>query len=715
MSLRNLDLNKSYDSDSCDILNDFYIPALKESTTYYRLSGFFCSTSLAVAAKGIAQFINNGGKMKIIVSARLNREDVKAIEEAKSNPEKVIENVMLRDISNIDSDFIRDHVRALGWMVANKKLEIRVAVFKDNDGKLLDDETIRKTGMFHPKVGVLEDSEGNKISFSGSENETANAWINNIEEFKVFRSWEEPEKEYLETDLHRFKRFWYGYGEKIRVIDVPLAVKKKLIDISPKRIEQLDLTKWYKKCSNEKKKSGINLFDYQKKAVVKWVNNNNLGIFEMATGTGKTYTALGCLKKLSQKIDRLLVIIPSPTAHLVKQWQRNITKFDIDFDTIIADSSNSRWKNEVADSIMDLKLGSKKNLIVLTTHDTFPSTDFMDIISKKPKNVDTLLIVDEVHGIGSPERKKGLVDLYKYRLGLSATPKRWFDYKGTDKIFEYFGGTVYEFPLEKAIKEINPATGKTFLTPYNYKPAFIELTEHELLDYKNETRKIRRLYHQSKNNKDKEELYNLICIKRQKIVKNAVNKYEKFRQIIDEMKDIKHCLVYCSPGQIDTVKEILDEKRIIWHEFTQAEDTSPSDKYNGISEREHILNEFANGTYNILVSMKILDEGVDVPQAKIAIILASDGNPRQYVQRRGRILRHHEGKKIATIYDVLVIPDTTALNDQDFKSIELKILQKEILRYKEFSNIAKNSLECLRIIDKIEEKYNITLLGVEDE
>lgn len=704
MGLRNLNLKKAYDSDSDEILDEFYIPVLSQAISYKRLVGFFSSSSLAVAARGISDFIRRGGYMKLITSAKLQKADIEAIKEAYEEPERVIESVIINDLEHLDNEFIKDHVRALGWMIANKRLNIKVAIVYGEEGFPLDEREIGTRGIFHPKIGILEDGDGDKISFSGSDNESATAWLENIEEFKVFRSWEESEREYLNSDINRFEKFWNGKTKRTRIIDIPTAVREKLIEIAPNNIEELNLEKWLRKRRIETKRKII-LRDYQNQAIENWFKHNRKGIFEMATGTGKTFTALGCLKKLMEDEKRLVTVIACPYSHLVKQWEDNIKDFDISSDSIIADSSNPNWKDELMDKVYDIKNEISDRLIILTTHVTLSINDFIKII--KNVNCNLFLIVDEVHGIGAPERKKALIENYHMRLGLSATPRRWLDEEGTEDIFKYFGDTIFEFSLKKAINTLNPDTGKTYLVSYEYKPYFIELTDEELQKYEEETEKIARSYFKTNNKKEKNKLFTLLCIKRQKIIENAVNKYTAFKKILDEISEIRDCLVYCSPQQIDTVQEILNERDVIQCRFTNREGTTSREGYDGISERQFILKKFAEGTYKALVAMKCLDEGVDVPPVKIAIILASTGNPRQYIQRRGRVLRHFLGKEKAIIYDIIVVPSLTSSINHQLLELERKILEKELKRYCEFADSALNTLECLNKIYNIEEKYHI--------
>lgn len=684
MSLKDVNLKISYDSDYDDILNDFYVPVLTNSVDYKRSVGFFSSSSLFIAAKGISNFILNKGHMQLICGAKLRKNDLKAIKNANSNPEKVIEESFINEIEDLEEGILKDHIKALGWMIANNTLEIKIALLLDEEGNLLSENQ----GILHQKVGILTDFEGNTISFSGSNNETAAAWKFNIEEFKVFRDWKSNENEYLKEDKKKFQTYWEGKANKMQIIDIPTAIKHKLIEIAPDNIENLKLTN--KKIIEENK---INLWDYQKEAIQKWINNDQKGIFEMATGTGKTFTALGCAQEMLNIYKKLFIVIACPSQHLVKQWQTQIDRFGLKYDNcIIADSSNRGWKDQLADSLIDLDLGYKNHIIVLTTHRSFSSPDFKLILESNKNNLDFLLIADEVHGLGAELTIESLSELYNLRLGLSATPERWFDSSGTELIKNYFKGTVYQFNLSKAINERNPATGETYLTPYRYKPLFVSLNEKELEDYIDYSKKLALHYY---DNEKKDKSYDKLLFKRSKIIKNASSKYKVLERILKEIKtEIDGTIIYCSPEQINRVMELINEEKIKSHRFTMNEGTTTKKSLKGISEREDILKKFANGNYKVLVAMKCLDEGVDVPPARIGILMASSGNPREYIQRIGRLIRKYPNKKEAIIYDIIVKPSLERLPGK-LREIEEKIFQKELKRCEEISKIAINSSEAL--------------------
>ncbi|MGA2682028.1 MAG: DEAD/DEAH box helicase family protein [Candidatus Bathyarchaeia archaeon] len=645
-------------------------------------------------------FIRNGGTMKLVTGARFQEADIRAIKESLESPEEILKEEMLKELNTLEDKFIKDHVRALGWMIVNKRLKIKVAIVLSDDGYPLESRKVEKQGIFHQKVGILEDFEGDMVSFSGSDNESAHGWQKNIEEFKVFRSWETGESEYFQSDLEKFNRFWDGNAIRTKIIDIPKAIEEKLIQIAPKNFEELDLEQPEVVQSNVAEPK---LRPYQVKAVGDWINNGYYGIFEMATGTGKTFTALACMDTLMKKENKIVTVISAPYNHLCEQWIAETDKFGIKTVKLVCDSTEPHWKDKLVDNLIDLENGVIENLTIYTTHNTFSSTDFTEIVRENKldnANLKFFLIVDEVHGIGAPIRRNGLIDEYDFRLGLSATPKRWFDYEGTDRIFDYFKDVVFSFPLKDAIQA-------GFLTPYVYKPFFAFLTEKEMKSYEEETRKVSRAYYASRNDVERDEAYTLLCIKRQRIVRNAENKLIEFQKILDKIGSLQNCLIYSSPQQIKIVQETLNKRNIIQHKFTQQEGTKPESKFEGLSERDFLIKRFSEGFYQALVSMKCLDEGVDVPPARVAIILDNSGNPREYIQRRGRVLRLFPGKSIATIYDIIVEPRLNNATPIELKELEKKIVLKELQRYRDFAESSNNVDECLRTLNEIEAAYGI--------
>lgn len=697
MGFRDLDIKIKYDSDNSDILNEFYIPVLSRSVEYYRLSGFFSSTSLAVAAQGLEDFIKNNGKMKLVCSSILTKDDVQKIKEVYNSPEELIAEKFLMDYDEISNNFVKDNLAALGFMIANGNLEIKIAILDESKG------------IFHSKTGILIDESDNMISFSGSDNETANGWKYNIEEFKVFKSWIDGQNDYFIEDLNNFNQYWDNLTFKSQIIDIPKAINNKLIKLAPSDINEIHIINNIFEGEPPSPEppgppGGFGLRDYQKEAIDNWMDAGKRGIFEMATGTGKTFTALGCLNILkeqySSNFDPLLTVIAMPTSHLVDQWEEDVIK--LDFDVVIkAYSTNSSWKNNLPDYLLDLSIGELENVVVLTTHATASNPDFRNMVEEC--GVDSFLIVDEVHGIGSKTYKLALEPFYNYRLGVSATPKRWMDDEGNDAIFSFFGDVVFEFTLSDALIKINPDTKKTFLTPYEYYPIFVELTDEEFEEYSYYSSIIGQLYHNLKSNpKNKSEIKLQIrnkLLARQKILNIAENKYSEFENLFSCLYDrydenLKNLLIYChNTDQLTKINLILNKFNVKKHKFTGSET---------ISDRLILLDQFSKGNINALVAMKCLDEGVDVPSAEMAIIMASTSNPREYIQRRGRILRRHKNKELAIIYDMIVtVSDRQLRRLSKFeRNLEIQIMEKEAERYREFARDAKNYDYCYELLDK---------------
>ncbi|MDO9044557.1 MAG: DEAD/DEAH box helicase family protein [Methanobacteriaceae archaeon] len=673
MSLEDLDIKFAYDSDEDDITNNFYIPALSTSTKYFRLSGFFTSKTLAIAARGMEKFIKNQGKMELICSAKLNEKDIEMIKKAHADPLEIIEESLIKELDDIQNEFQKDHVAALGWMLVHGQLKIKIALVRDKYEQPV-------MGLFHQKIGIFIDKEGNSISFSGSDNETGPGLKENIEEFKVFKSWEEGTSHFVKSDKKTFEKFWTDSATRTKIYNIPEAVEQKIIERAPKEITSLNLSNYY---NNNKSNSKIKLYKHQKEAIQTWFDHDNKGIFNMATGTGKTLTALGCLKKLTKEKDNFLTVIACPQSHLITQWEKDVNKC-ITNDTLITGSTNYHWRDELKDLIKVLNFDIVKFPVVLTTHKTLSSNDFITRI--KDFTGDILLIVDEMHGIGSKENKFALIDQYNYRLGLSATPDRWYDEEGTKFINDYFGGCIYSFDLELAIK-------KGYLTPYIYKPIFVDLDEEELEEYLELSNQIAKLVF-NKNHDEKR--LTLLLNKRQSIINNAAEKYFALRKLLNENKGLRDLLVYCSPQQISNVQKILNENGFTQHKFTGKEGTRKDTEYGNLTERDFILKNFAKGKYQALVAMRCLDEGVDIPSAKTAILMSSTSNPREHIQRRGRILRTFKGKDLAIIHDLIVHPIIKNMTEA-----EKNILKKEKIRYNEFANSAKNAAECSKLlIDK---------------
>ena len=707
MEYTSLNIQAAYETGEDDLIMDFFVPMLSNAKRYDRIAGFFSSTSLALSARGIAGLIANNGTMRIVASPRLSKEDVDMVNSSVKDPDTVITDCLLRGIdgTNIQDQFQRDHVAALGWMLANGRLEMQIAIVTDPLGRLTTDEY-----LVHQKVGIFYDIDMNAVSFSGSNNETASGWLGNIEEFKTFKSWEPGQQVYLDSDRKKFEAFWNHTRKGVQVKRLPEAVAEQLIEIGKDfDIERIATEKYFEKPDQDLKKlKPLNLYYYQEDAVKKWLANGKNILLEMATGTGKTRTAIGCMRyALKDNKKQLLIVIACPQSTLTMQWKTDIESLDLGVEidaTQICDSNIHGWKRDLKTKCKQLSAGLYDNLVVYTTHQTCSSPDFISTIESL-KRADRFFIGDEVHGMGAAKTRNGLLEVYNMRLGLSATPSRWFDDEGSTMIAEFFGNNSYQFTIEQALSTLNPGTNKPFLVNYTYHPCFIPLTDDELERYKELSEKIIRM-NNSKNKEDYVNILEFLLFRRADIEKEAENKYTELERILDEMQvecdakgeRIHNTIIFVSDGQLGRVLQILKNKKITAHKFTQAEGTEPLAKYGGISEREFLIRQFTNGKYQVLVAIKCLDEGIDIPSAKIGIIMASSTNPREYIQRIGRIIRQAPGKSSAILYDMILHPDLSGFRDETLATFEEKVFRKEMVRVQELCANALNNTKVLKEI-----------------
>lgn len=703
MSYKDIDIQACYESGTSDIVEDFYEPVLMASVSYDRIAGFFSSAALAIASRGLYGFIKNRGKMRLVTSPILSGEDAEIIRKVTESPEKLTDIDLGINLTNICNEFVDNHVKALGWMLREGLLEMRLAVITNNNRPCTVEE-INKSGLFHQKVGILRDVDGNELSFSGSINETASAWINNDEEFKVFKAWDDS-REYYQKDQSRFEEIWNGQRQNLEVFDLPSAIKDKLIQRSSDfDIEKISIKQYRRSKANsfDFKNSPISLFYYQANALNKWKDNTYRLLFEMATGTGKTRTAVAGLSRILATSKRVVVIISTPQNTLSKQWKENeVEPLGVHFDrSEIIDGTVKDWKSKLSSILLDNATGFADHCVIYTTHSTASSEKFTSTMLRDlSKDSITLFVGDEVHWLGARKLRRALLSRYNFRIGLSATPSRWFDDEGSQYLVDYFGGKNFVFSIHDALTEINPITGKHFLVNYYYHISKVGLNAEETAEYKNITQQMLRLASKIEADPEAEERYERLLEQRANIIKNADEKYNILDKLLDELNAkgrIENLIIFVSPQQINNVMETLVQKKIIFHKLTESEGTRREKKYDGLSEREFIIKRFKSGDYQVLVAIKCLDEGIDIPSADTGILMASSTNPREYVQRIGRIVRQGANKTFAHLYDMCVGKVDTL--DDDEQKLENKIKQKEIIRLTEIANNAINVTDATEII-----------------
>lgn len=667
-----LDLPRVINTSNVNFVEEFYNPLLSRSIEYKRGVGFFRTSWIRSAARGIANLAENGGTAKWLTSPILSEDDWEMIKKAdKAKRDEILYESLQDDIDDLRYDLEYDTRNAVAWMVAEGYLEIKFAVPTDE-----------LSGDFHDKFGIFLDENSNRVAFHGSQNDSQTA-LENYEAYSIDCDWmSERDEDGVNEHEERFDKLWNGSDENVEVYDLPEGVENEIAELRDESNRPFDEPETTGTQSSEEE--GITLRDYQREAVDAWFNNGCRGLFQMATGTGKSLTGLKALEEYLEKQDEpVLSVIAVPVTHLAPQWEDEMDLLNLPSPQYLFGSANNNWKQDLSRTVSNVSLGIRDREFVITTHKTLSSDYFREKIHDL--DAKAVLIGDEVHRQGSESYRKGLMDKFTARIGLSATPERYYDEEGSEFLIEYFDGVIYEYTLSEAIPE--------HLTPYEYNPVIVEMTSAELEEYREMTTKLIRT---SASDEVDEEVSERIAMKRADILKRAENKYDRLRRVLGQMNEIEHLLVYTNSEQIDQVQRILNEFGAVHHKFTYEE---------GEEERDMLLEQFAEGTHEALVAMKCLDEGVNVPATRTAILMSNSGNPMQFIQRRGRVLRHAEGKERAVIYDMIVVP--TLSPDEDTRKSEQNILSKELERFEEFAANAINEHSARNSIQRLRTAYRL--------
>lgn len=686
--LKDLDLCLSYNTSEHNISKQFYEPIFSNAIEYKRGVGYFTSGWLRQNARGLANLIENGGRIKFITSPILDKNDLLALE-GKFNQEK-IDQVIFTNIDEIIENLEEDTRNFLGWLIYDGIIEFKFAIPKND----------LAGGEFHDKFGIVIDDNNDFIAFNGSMNDSLKANYN-YESISIFKSWgDETSQVNAQEHLARFNRLWAEEDLNLEIYSISDLVKKQLLKLKTSDDRPYDHKKvksnQMSKDNSAKIPPQVVLRDYQEQAYEKWEENNYRGILSMATGSGKTITAFSSIAKLSKKIPHLAVIVVVPYQHLLEQWAEEAKIFNIIF--IKCFESSKKWFVPLSNEVTRFNFFQKDYLFIIVTNSTYTTKKFQTLASELTS---LLLIVDEAHNFGATNIRKLYLDNAKYRLGLSATPERHLDEEGSDAIKDYLGKIIFEYTLEDAIK-----TGK--LTPYKYFPVLVHLTEDEEVAYIELSKKISSIAQYQ--NDDNSAYLNSLLIKRARIIASAENKIEVLKNLIKDENLIYSAfnLFYCAAKiddeedgamrMVDKVNKTLTELGMQVKNFTSFDAASNI-------ERRTLIDELKEQTIDGLVAIRCLDEGVDIPAIKRAFIMSSSSNPKEFIQRRGRVLRKSEGKSFAEIYDFIVIPRSTA--SDEYYHYNKKYLTNELKRYREFARLAMNYPECEILLVPLIKAYNL--------
>lgn len=676
--LRSLRLLPVYDSADHDLVRELQVPLLQHSSRYLRGVGFFTSGWMRLAAVGLSDFVSNGGKARLVISPILEPGDWKALqygEQARAN--EALKDLLVQRIRELSISLEQDTLNALAWMVAEGFLELRFAVARK-------EPDIR---LYHDKIGLYRDNNGDAVAIHGSLNDSVHGSLNG-EAFSVFASWEPGQAAYVNSHTKRLEALWNDENTQFKCHTIPEAVKQEFVSLRKKDVYQVAVHSGTTERSEPY--CPYELHPFQKEAIAAWEVAKCCGIFEMATGTGKTITALAAAVHAYKRLGRLALIILVPYLHLLDQWAENCRIFG--FQPILCSGSHQGWQMNLQMRLQDYRINACKSLCVLAVHDTAASHRFQDIIAKTPPKT-SMLVGDEVHCLGARHHRRALSDAPQLRLGLSATPRRWYDENGTDAIFCYFGNTCFEFTINQAIG--------SFLTPYVYYPKPVSLSDEELKEYEGLTARITHLAEATETDAVAAERLKKLLLARSRLVGGAEaklpalladlqNQIEKDKARKQESHGI---LVYCAPGKHRQVLKAVASLGLRCHEFVHTVTNN---------ERQVLLKQFETGQIQVLVAVRCLDEGVDVPSTQSAYILASSTNPREFVQRRGRILRQAKGKHQATVCDYLVVP---SLGSSTTHSVDVGLLKREMPRFAEFASAAVNEFEARAVLRPIVDAY----------
>lgn len=669
--------------------------------------------------------------MKMVINHLLSAKDKEAIYRVEENPNeiRVFDLTDIVSLGRVLDEYDTQFFECLAYLIAEKRIEIKV--IKPKNGK----------GIAHYKSGIFSDGQ-DAVGYQASCNFTYYGLSENIEQLEAFLSWENGRSNKLiKRQLKLIDDYFTEKDEDVEYIPVSeIEVvlkdrfgKKDIIELLVQE-EQLLKKKQSLMLTNPKLKKTISkLFgeieiirrtpkfpysegprEYQINAYNSWVANNYKGMFAMATGTGKTITSLNCLLNEYKKIGIYRAIITVPTTALVEQWKKECIKFN--FKNIIAVSSKENWDKNLAFFNTASKL-IDTSYIVIVTYASLPRPKFQSYFTQLPK--DTILIADETHNLGSQGLLRLLPNIQlEKRIGLSATPHRKFDEGGNQAIQEFFNDEppyIVSYSMEEALNI-------GWLCKYTYYPHIVKLTDQEMEKYKELSLQLLRmgLFDKETGNFRSTPEIEKKLLERKRIIHKAANKLEVFKAILrsefDKRKNLKYTLIYVPEGieasfdETDFSVETEDENRLI-NEYTKAvsqtDDSVLVKQFTAnSSNREEILKNFEQSNIHVLTSMKCLDEGVDVPRSELAIFCASTGNPRQFIQRRGRVLRLHKDKIHATIHDLVVVPE---VSDESTFEMEKGLVKKELERVVDFANLAMNKTDTYETLKNILDYYNLNL------
>lgn len=669
------------------LAEEVLIPGFKNASKVDCMVGFFSSEVLAALAPGLATYINvSTHSFRLLISPYVRAADQEAIERGTKTPGDVA-NEMLKEMILTEDLLQRHTLKCLSWLLRERRIEIKVALMKD--------------ALFHPKVWLFENTE-DVVAAHGSSNVTYAGIRRNVEQIAISKSWQDPNQRYITDKLrYQFARLWENKEDNCLVVGIPEAIRQRLLktyssDTPP---SEDDLAALYARATAAYEKpppvtaqvvlsnasfaipSGLRYehgpFEHQGNAVAAWCGAGYRGVLEMATGSGKTITSMVAAHRLYENRRPLFIVVAAPYVPLVEQWCDEMAPFGLQPVNLTTVGGAAKRASELQKLKRRLRTGLSDVESVVVSHDTLCTPDFQEVV--RGFECDCLLIADEAHNLGRASFISEPPEFFEHRLALSATPIRQYDEEGTDALFAFFGPVQFRFTLEEAIGRC--------LVEYDYYVHPVYLSGTEMDDWFDLTGKIKQNAWRSSDGKPDTFLAKLLRDRRA-LLETAAGKVVALEKLLDEEDAgrLRHTLVYTSdkgPEQLDAVNRILGQKSILYHQLT-AEETADRE------QTIRIIRSFQDGEIQVLTAKRVLDEGVNIPQICKAYILASTTVERQWIQRRGRLLRTCSaiGKTHSVIHDLLALPPGMEDGlDPDARAL----VRSELRRTQEFARLARNA------------------------
>lgn len=715
--LRDLTFKGVYKSDQDHIFEEFYIPALSVASRYDRAVGFFSASALSLASQALSVFVKNGGQIRLVLGAFAELKDLDAVKQGYKDKEvsEKIAAAFLSVIANVRDELFQNRFEALAWLVAYGRLDVRIA--------------LRPHGMYHDKVGIISDDAGDKVVFAGSANESTHALLptHNYESVNVFRTWMPEHSEFYEPHIESFDRLWLNQSPSTAVIDIPTAVRDKLISIA-RSLDytpdpELEAAIAARIRSNSRLPSGaapgkprepttiagqpFQMRTHQVAALAAWKAKGDFqGTLDLATGAGKTITAIHAIVKLSEAIDGLACVIAAPYQNLADQWVENLSTFNIY--PVKCYVSRLQWEEKLRNTVHELAMGTRRFAAIVVVNRTLKSREFQECLSKIKGNR-LFWIGDECHHHTSKAYKGYLPTHARYRLGLSATPEHYMDEERNERLNEFYGDVVSRYPLSQAIKD-------KVLTPYLYFPHIVEFSQEEAEQFVDLSEQIGRIFvREVSSTAEMSPQLTTLLMRRARLIGSATNKLPTLRATLRERAPTQHTLFYCGDGTVESDETVDSETEDLEQGKRQVEaistmlhnmswNVSRFTSRESRKDRDNILENFRLGVIDAMVAIRCLDEGIDVPACSTAYILASSRDPRQFVQRRGRILRRAPGKELAVIHDFLVVLPHEFDLESEYAE---RLIRSELVRVAEFSSLSENRSEAYEKLAPILKAYDL--------